>query len=56
MARFFQPIQQQVVRMDTPVNVDFYANLLNQAQGNLEKGTAMQAKFLEDAYGQKYFR
>lgn len=54
MARFFQPIQQQVVRMDTPVNVDFYANLLNQAQGNLEKGTAMQAKFLEDAYGQKY--
>lgn len=47
MARFIQPQQQQIVPMYTPQNIDFYANILNKAQGDLERATAMKAAALE---------
>ena len=42
MARFIQPPQQQIVSMYSPENVEFYANLLNKAQSDLERGTAIK--------------
>ena len=42
MARFIQPPQQQIVSMYTPENVEFYANLLNKAQSDLERATAIK--------------
>jgi hypothetical protein len=53
MARYGnQP--QGIVDMYNPINLELYSNLMGQAQTNLNQGAAMQAKFLEDIYGQKY--
>jgi len=47
MARFIQPQQQSVVQMYTPKNIEFYANILNKAQSDLERATAMKAAAIE---------
>ena len=47
MARFIQPQQQQIIPMYTPKNIDFYSGILNKAQGDLERATAMKAAALE---------
>jgi len=52
--RYFQPPQQQIVAMDSPINVDFYKSILDKAQQNLDQGTMMKNKYLEDVYNQKY--
>jgi len=54
MGRYGNQPQQNLINMFSPINTEFYQGLLNQAQGNLTQSAGMQAKFLEDAYGQKY--
>lgn len=54
MARYGTQIQQQPIDMYNSINTEFYNNLLGKAQQDLTQSAGMQAKFLEDAYGQKY--
>lgn len=54
MARYGINPQQTLVNMHTPINTEFYQNLLGKAQQDLTQASGIQAKFLEDVYGQKY--
>lgn len=54
MARYRNPIKQELVNMYSPINVGYYKDILDTAQGNLNQATMMGAKFMEDAYGNKY--
>jgi len=47
MARFLKSPQQQFVQMGNPVDVQFYSNLLNKAQSDLERSTAIKAAAIE---------
>jgi len=47
MARFIQPQQQSVVQMYTPKNIEFYANILNKAQSDLERATAIKQQAID---------
>lgn len=47
MARFIQPQQQQVVQMYTPKNIQFYSDILNKAQSDLERATATKAAAID---------
>lgn len=47
MARFIQPPQQQIISMYTPENIDFYANILNKAQSDLERATETKAAAID---------
>lgn len=47
MARFIQPQQQQIVSMYEPKNIEFYSNILNKAQSDLERATAIKSAALE---------
>jgi hypothetical protein len=47
MARFIQPQQQSIVPMYTPKNLDIYTGILDRAQGNLDKATAIKAAAIE---------
>jgi len=47
MARYLTAPQQQIIPMSNPVNVEFYSNLLNKAQQDLERGTAIKAAAIE---------
>jgi hypothetical protein len=52
--RYFQTPQQNLINVESPVNVDFYKSILDKAQQNLDQGTMMKNKYLEDVYNQKY--
>jgi len=54
MARFFKSPTQQFVSMGNPVDVQFYSNLLNKAQCDLERSTAIKAAAIEK-YGDLEF-
>jgi len=50
MARYLKPPVQQFVEMGSPVDVNFYSNLLGQAQQNLDRGVAIKAAAIEKLY------
>lgn len=50
MARFLTAPRRQMVNPYPEVNVDFYSNLMNQTQQNLNQATQMQASAMEQAY------
>ena len=47
MGRFLKSPTQAIVPMGTPVDVNFYAGILNKAQSDLERGTAIKAAAIE---------
>lgn len=50
MARFLQAPQQQVIPMYQPLNLEFYSGILNKAQQDLERSTAIKASAIEKLY------
>jgi len=54
MGRFLTPPKQELVSMYQPQNIDFYAGILNKAQQDLERGTAIKAAAIEK-YGDLEF-
>lgn len=50
MGRFLRAPQQQVVSMYQPMNLDFYSGILNKAQQDLERSTAIKASAIEKLY------
>jgi len=47
MGRFLQAPRQEMVSMYQPQNIDFYSGILNKAQQDLERGTAIKAAAIE---------
>ena len=52
--RYFQTPQQNLINVESPVNVDFYKSILDKAQQNLDTSTTMKNKYLQDIYNQQY--
>ena len=54
MARYYQRPQAPIVDLTPKVPIEFYSNLINQAQQNLNQANATGAAFMTDAYNQKF--
>ena len=54
MARYYQRPQNDIVDLTPRIPLEFYSNMINQAQQNLNQASATGAAFMTDAYGQKF--
>jgi len=54
MARYYQKPENPIVDLTPKVPVEFYSNLMNQAQQNLNQANTTGAAFMTDAYNQKF--
>jgi len=54
MARYYQAPKNDIVDLTPQYPVEFYANLMDKAQKNLDTANALGAQFKTDAYGREY--
>lgn len=54
MARYYQRPNNPIVDLTPKVPIEFYSNLINQAQQNLNQANVTGAAFMTDAYNQKF--
>lgn len=54
MARYYQKPQSPIVDLTPQYPAEFYSKLMEQAQQNLNQGTATGNAFMADAYGQEF--
>ena len=54
MARYYQKPQSPIVDLTPQYPAEFYSKLIEQAQQNLNQGTAAGNAFMADAYGQEF--
>ena len=54
MARYYQRPQNDIVDLTPRIPLEFYSNMINQAQQNLNQASATGAAFMSDAYGQEF--
>lgn len=53
MARYYQKPNNPIVDLTPKVPIEFYSNLMNQAQQNLNQANVTGAAFMTDIYGQE---
>ena len=54
MARYYQKPNNPIVDLTPKVPIEFYSNLMNQAQQNLNQANVTGAAFMTDAHNQKF--
>lgn len=54
MARYYQRPNNPIVDLTPKIPIEFYSNLMNQAQQNLNQANVTGAAFMTDASGQEY--